>query len=212
MFAFLQSALSSIIEDSGFGKVRWVRLRRARTTLLLVFNGINRLSYHFVEDLKTMRRLIRFMPLAGVCLFAVAASLPAGNWAQFRGPNATGRAERDDPLPDQISPVYYRGQLFMIRNGGVLAVVDAKTGAPLKQGRISVTGDYFSSPVAGDGKVFMINQRGQLTVLDAAPGWREISSADFGEDTYASPAIVDGRIFVRTSGHLYCFGLPETQP
>jgi hypothetical protein len=57
----------------------------------------------------------------------------------------------------------------------------------------------------------MINQHGQLTVLDAATGWREISSADFGEDAYASPAIVDGRIFVRTSGHLYCFGLPKTQ-
>ena len=114
-------------------------------------------------------------------------------------------------IPYCPSPVYYRGQIFMIRNGGVLVVVDAKTGEPLKQGRISATGDYYSSPVAGDGKVFLINQHGQLTVLDAAPGWREISSADFGEDAYASPAIVDGLIFVRTSGHLYCFGLTKTQ-
>ena len=29
----------------------------------------------------------------------------------------------------------------------------------------------------------------------------------FGEDTYATPAIVDGRIYLRTAGHLYCFGL-----
>ena len=48
------------------------------------------------------------------------------------------------------------------------------------------------------------------TVLDAGPDWNEISSADFGEDAYASPAIVDGRLFVRTNGHLYCFGLPGT--
>ncbi len=112
-------------------------------------------------------------------------------------------------IPYCPSPVYYRGQIFMIRNGGVLAVVDAKTGAPLKQGRISATEEYYSSPVAGDGKVYMISQHGKLTVLDASPGWREISTADFGEDAYASPAIVDGRIFVRTSGHLYCFGLSK---
>ncbi|MEC7556867.1 MAG: PQQ-binding-like beta-propeller repeat protein, partial [Planctomycetota bacterium] len=26
-----------------------------------------------------------------------------------------------------------------------------------------------------------------------------------GEETYATPAIVDGRIYLRTNGHLYCF-------
>ena len=64
--------------------------------------------------------------------------------------------------------------------------------------------------MAGDGKVFLINQRGKLTVIEAAPGWREISSAEFGEDVYACPAIADGRIYVRTNGHLYCFGLPTS--
>jgi outer membrane protein assembly factor BamB len=111
-------------------------------------------------------------------------------------------------IPYCPSPVLYSGQLFMIKNGGVLAVVDAKTGRPLKEGRISATGEYYASPVAGDGKIFTLSQQGQLTVLDSGPGWREISSADFGEKAYASPAIVDGRIYLRTSGHLYCFGLP----
>src|SRR5262249_54866295 len=115
-------------------------------------------------------------------------------------------------IPYCPSPVWYRGQLFMIRSGGILAVVDARTGQSLKQGRIGATGEYFSSPVAGDGKVYMINQRGKLTILDAAPGWREISSTDLGEDAYASPAVVDGRLYVRTNGHLYCFGLPSSAP
>jgi hypothetical protein len=33
-----------------------------------------------------------------------------------------------------------------------------------------------------------------------------LHSAEFGEEGYATPAIVDGRIYLRTSGHLYCFG------
>jgi outer membrane protein assembly factor BamB len=116
----------------------------------------------------------------------------------------------DRQIPYCPSPVFYNDQLFMIKNGGVLAVVDTKTGKPLKQGRISATGDYYSSPVASDGKVFVINQRGKLTILDAKPGWGELASAEFGEDAYATPAIADGRIYLRTSRHLYCFGLPAT--
>lgn len=112
-------------------------------------------------------------------------------------------------IPYCPSPVYYRGLLFMIRSGGILSVIDAKAGQILKQQRLAATGEYFSSPVAGDGKVFLINQHGKLTVLEAAAGGGELSSADFGEDAYASPALVDGKIYLRTSGHLYCFGLPE---
>jgi len=36
--------------------------------------------------------------------------------------------------------------------------------------------------------------------------WKVIHSAEFGDECYATPAIVDGRIYLRTSGHLYCFG------
>lgn len=115
-------------------------------------------------------------------------------------------------IPYCPSPVYYRGLLFMIKNGGVLAVVDAKDGTLLKQGRISATGDYYSSPVAGDGKVFTISQRGKLTILESGALWNELASADFGEDAYATPAIAGGRIYLRTNGHLYCFGLPAPAP
>jgi len=89
---------------------------------------------------------------------------------------------------------------------GILTVLDAKTGNALKQGRIQATGGYYSSPVAGDGKVYLFSQKGESTVLSAADGWTTLSTADFGEDGFATPAIVDGRIYLRTNGHLYCFG------
>jgi len=44
-------------------------------------------------------------------------------------------------------------------------------------------------------------------VLTADAQWRELATADFEEDVYATPAIADGRIYIRTVGHLYCFGL-----
>ena len=35
--------------------------------------------------------------------------------------------------------------------------------------------------------------------------WKELAKADFKEEIFATPAIADGRIYIRTAGHLYCF-------
>ncbi|MFN7768190.1 MAG: PQQ-binding-like beta-propeller repeat protein [Planctomycetaceae bacterium] len=114
-------------------------------------------------------------------------------------------------IPYCPSPVVYGDHLYLIKNGGILTVLDIHTGKALKEGRIEATGDYYSSPVAGDGKVYLLSQKGQLTVLAARDGWDELSRADFGEDAYATPALVDGRIYLRTANHLYCFGLTKSE-
>ena len=51
------------------------------------------------------------------------------------------------------------------------------------------------------------SERGRLTVVRAGRDWRVLAGSDFGEDAYATPAIADGRLYLRTRGHLYCFGL-----
>ena len=114
-------------------------------------------------------------------------------------------------IPYCPSPVVYGDHLYLIKNGGILTVLDIHTGKALKEGRIEATGDYYSSPVAGDGKIYLLSQKGRLTVLAAREGWEELSHADFGEDAYATPALVDGRIFLRTANHLYCFGLTKSE-
>ncbi len=111
-------------------------------------------------------------------------------------------------VPFCASPVYYNGRLFTIKDGGIVSCLDAKTGQPLKQGRIPATQSYYASPVAGDGKIYLLNQPGQLTILSAADPWQVLHTADFAEETYATPAIADGQIFLRTTGHLYCFEAP----
>ncbi|HVV99272.1 MAG TPA: pyrrolo-quinoline quinone, partial [Planctomycetaceae bacterium] len=96
--------------------------------------------------------------------------------------------------------------LFLIRDGGILSTLNAKTGRPIKQRRIPATHDYYASPVCGDGKVYLWNEDGVLTVIKAVGEWEELASAEFGEPTYGTPALVDGRIYLRTASRLYCFG------
>jgi hypothetical protein len=109
-------------------------------------------------------------------------------------------------LPYVPSPLWYNGVIFMAKNGGIVCSLDARTGEPLKQGRVAGKADYYSSPVAGDGKIYLLSQRGELSVITAEPQWKEIWSTRFDEDGFATPAIAGGRIYLRTAGHLYAFG------
>jgi outer membrane protein assembly factor BamB len=109
-------------------------------------------------------------------------------------------------LPVIPSPLYYRGGLYLARNGGLLAVLDARTGKLRRQGRLYGYSNYYSSPVGADGKVWFASQSGDVTVARVEPEWRIVCRARFGEEIFATPAIVDGRIYLRTTGHLYCFG------
>jgi outer membrane protein assembly factor BamB len=76
-----------------------------------------------------------------------------------------------------------------------------------KQARLAgALGRYWSSPVAADGRIFVVNEDGKVVVLRAAPEWEILAVNNLNEDTFATPAIVDGRIYVRTRAALYCFG------
>ena len=92
------------------------------------------------------------------------------------------------------------------RNSGLFAVLDARTGKLRRQGRLYGYSNYYSSPVGADGKVWFASQSGDVTVVRVEPTWRVVCRARFGEQILATPAIVDGRIYLRTTGHLYCFG------
>jgi len=109
-------------------------------------------------------------------------------------------------LPYIPSPVFFRGSLYMIKNGGIVSCVDATTGKLLKQKRAPGAHDYYGSPVIGDGKLFVVDVAGLATVFTATPELKVVSQADFDEPTYATPALVDGHIYLRTGKRLYCFG------
>jgi outer membrane protein assembly factor BamB len=111
-------------------------------------------------------------------------------------------------VPFCASPLFYEGRLFTVKDGGILTCLDAKTGEPKRTARVSGTGDYFCSPVAADGKIYLLSQEGKLTVASAEEQWKTLATADFGEEAYATPAIAQNKLYIRTAGHLYCFGTP----
>ncbi|MNG32975.1 hypothetical protein D3C84_1191110 [compost metagenome] len=78
----------------------------------------------------------------------------------------------------------------------------------LKQGRRRAAVDqYYASPVAADGKVFFVSRTGILSVLKAGGEQEVLTVNDFDEEIVATPAIADGRVYLRTKSTLYCFGI-----
>jgi outer membrane protein assembly factor BamB len=111
------------------------------------------------------------------------------------------------PVPQVPSTLLYQGVLYMINDSGILISFDPATGNVLKQGRLHGAIDkYFSSPVAADDKVFLIGQGGQVSVLKAAGDWQVLAVNELDDECFATPAIADGKIYIRTRSALYCFG------
>ena len=111
------------------------------------------------------------------------------------------------PVPQVPSTLLYHNVLYMINDSGILLSFDPATGNVIKQGRLHGAIDkYFSSPVGADDKVFLVGQGGQVSVVKATGDWEVLAVNELDDECYATPAIADGRIYIRTRSALYAFG------
>ncbi|HXD86934.1 MAG TPA: serine/threonine protein kinase, partial [Urbifossiella sp.] len=54
-------------------------------------------------------------------------------------------------------------------------------------------------------EILTINEAGKAFVLKADRKFELIRESNVGEPVFASPALADGKLFIRGSKHLYCF-------
>jgi outer membrane protein assembly factor BamB len=106
--------------------------------------------------------------------------------------------------PDSSSPVVWRDLIFWITDNGIAHCHDARTGASKWEMRLP--GDYKASPLAADGKIYFLNLAGPCTVVAAEPAFRKLADNTIGDETIASPAVSDGKIYLRGKKALYCIG------
>lgn len=67
-------------------------------------------------------------------------------------------------------------------------------------------GKQYASPVVAGGLVYMPNDEGVITVIKPGPAFEYVAKNAIGERMNASPAISNGKIFLRGEKHLYCIG------
>ncbi len=112
-------------------------------------------------------------------------------------------------LPYIPSVLVYRGQVIMVKDGGLVTAYDAKTGKEVYlQERAAAAGSYYASPVAANGHIYFTSLAdGAVTVLKAGSGKPEVVAKNpkLGERVAATPAIADDTLYIRTDKHLYAF-------
>jgi outer membrane protein assembly factor BamB len=117
--------------------------------------------------------------------------------------------QMDRSVPVVSSPLLYQGVLYTIKDGGILSALDPASGQIHKQARLpGAIDNYFASPVAADSKIFVVSETGKLSVVRAGKEWELLSLNDLNEPCYATPALADSRLYLRTQTKLYCFGKP----
>ena len=105
------------------------------------------------------------------------------------------------------SPILYGDYLYLTTDRGILTCIDAKTGeVKYEGGRIPIPATFTASPVAFENKILMTSEDGDTFIIKAGPKHEILGTSSVGEPVYASPAIADGRIFIRGEKNLYCIG------
>ncbi|HWB10760.1 MAG TPA: PQQ-binding-like beta-propeller repeat protein [Pirellulales bacterium] len=112
-------------------------------------------------------------------------------------------------LSSYLSSMIIRdGHVYGMNDGGELGCVRLSDGKTIwLEGHFG----FYSTPVLAGSRLLCLNERGRLFVLEATPAK---SPKDFGETklseraTWSSPALADGRLYIRADGQLLAFDLP----
>ena len=109
-------------------------------------------------------------------------------------------------IPEVPSPLFHDGVVYFVKNGGVLTCIELASGKRVARIRTRGSGTHYASPIIADGKLFTTAGNGRISVLSLGPKPQVLAVNEMGDHAYATPAVVDGILYVRTHQRLYAFG------
>jgi outer membrane protein assembly factor BamB len=106
-----------------------------------------------------------------------------------------------------ISNIMYGDYLYLFTDNGVVTCLDPKTGeVKYEGGRVPKPARFMGSPIAFNGYIAMTSEDGDTYMLKAGPRHEIARTNSIDEPVYASPAIANGRIYLRGEKHLFAIG------
>jgi outer membrane protein assembly factor BamB len=112
------------------------------------------------------------------------------------------RVDRGAPLC--TTPLVVNGLVLLWADEGIVTCLDAVTGK--EHWRSRVGGTFYGSPVAVGERVFCASRDGKMVVLAADKEYRLLARNELGEGSHSTPAIAQGRMYVRTFSQLIAVG------
>jgi outer membrane protein assembly factor BamB len=113
-----------------------------------------------------------------------------------------------DSQAPYVPAVVARGDLlFLVGDAGIATCLDLRSGKVHWRNRIG--GNFASSPVRAHDKLICVSSDGEVVILRADKEFQELGRVTLGEGTRATPAIANGRLYLRTYSQLMSVGGPE---
>jgi outer membrane protein assembly factor BamB len=106
--------------------------------------------------------------------------------------------------PTMPSPLLVGEELYFVSDAGVITCLDAKTGTEHYKERLG--GDYSSSPIFADSKIYIGSRTGLVTVITPGKKFEALGKNQLPGKIMATPAAVDGALFIRTDEALFRIG------
>ena len=110
--------------------------------------------------------------------------------------------EWDEYLPDISSPVGGKDHFYIATTVGDLVCLDKKTGE--NKWSEMVDDGFNSSPILVGDRIYALDLKGKMYIFKDGPEYSLINAPNMEEDSYATPAYLNGRIYLRTEKNLYC--------
>jgi outer membrane protein assembly factor BamB len=133
--------------------------------------------------------------------FAIGLRLPGAGKSD--APQRVWENRKDFPYVP--SPVAYGEHVYFVNDAGFAGCYHAKTGKREWFERLSDAA-FNASPLVIDGKIYAANVTGDVYVFAAEPTYRLLSRNELGEVVRATPAVADGRLYLRGNSHLFSIG------
>jgi outer membrane protein assembly factor BamB len=126
-------------------------------------------------------------------------------------PNGTGNVtkthvvwQKDQDCSYVPSPIAIGPYFLLVSDTGVATCLEAAGGRSVWRERLEP--HYSASLVTANGLVYFLSDKGVMTIIRPGPKPEIVARNALGEETYASPAISEGQMFLRGTNHLYCIG------
>jgi outer membrane protein assembly factor BamB len=147
-------------------------------------------------------------PAYGGGMFFVANDNATATAIRFREGEAAPAPEIawqwDEALPDVSSPLGSGQHFYITTSRGEIVCLDQKTGEPAWVQEYDE--GFYASPILAGNRIYAVDKEGTTFVFKTGATYELIATSKLDEEVFATPAVLDGRIYFRTAKHLLCIG------
>ncbi|MDA8745292.1 PQQ-like beta-propeller repeat protein [Rubripirellula amarantea] len=135
--------------------------------------------------------------------------VPGSDLMALRIGEGTGKPEvvwQESKLSPKNACVAIAGDRAYVLKGSVLIAASVESGETIWQQRLSGLGGTWASPVVAGDRIYIFDQSGVgLVVQDKGDEAEVVSTVELGDGVLGSPAIADGKLFIRSQTKMFCF-------